>query len=167
MSENLNPYQAPVADLNAPKPSVSSNGLTEAMIKHLKEAAPWIRFIGILSYIGCGITILAGIGFMIAMPLLSSFTDLYSGLLGASMGVVYIIIGVVIFFPSRFTYNFGAKIRSFMQSNNEQDLEMAFKNNKSLWKFYGILCIVYLAIIPVAIIIGILSVIGTGLLGRF
>ncbi|MCL2480077.1 MAG: hypothetical protein FWF38_00035 [Spirochaetaceae bacterium] len=167
MSENINPYQAPDADLNAPKPAVSGNGLTIDMVKYLRESAPWLRFIGILSFIGCGITVLAGVGFMIAMPLLAGLSDIYSGLLGASMGIVYIIAGVIMFFPARFTYNFGAKIRSFMQSNNAQDLEMAFKNNKSLWKFCGILCIIYLAVIPVGIVIAIISVIGTGLLGIF
>jgi hypothetical protein len=39
-----------------------------------------------------------------------------------------------------------------MQSNSDKDLEDAFKNNKSLWKFYGILVIVYLALIPVLLI---------------
>jgi len=167
LSENINPYQAPDADLNAPKPSVSSNGLTVDMIKYLREAAPWIRFIGILSFIGCGIIVLAGVGFMIAMPLLAGFTNLYAGLLSSSMGIVYIIIGVIMFFPARFTYSFGSKIRSFIQSNNEHDLEMALKNNKSLWKFCGILCIIYLAIIPVGIVLGIISIIGSGILGIF
>jgi len=167
LSENINPYQAPDADLNAPKPSVSSNGLTIDMVKYLREAAPWIRFIGILSYIGCGITVLAGAGFMIAMPLLGGFANLYTGLLSSSMGIIYIIIGVIMFFPAHFTYSFGAKIRNFIQSNNERDLEIAFKNNKSLWKFFGILCIIYLAIIPVGIVIGILSFIGSGILGIF
>ena len=163
MSENLNPYQAPGADLNAPKPAISSSGLTETMVKYLKETAPWLRFIGIISYIGCGITVFAGVGFMVAMPFLSGFSDLYTGLLGSSMGILYIILGAIMFFPARFTYNFGAKIRSYIQSNNEFDLELALKNNKSLWKFYGILCIIYIAIIPVAIIIGIIFAV-TGML---
>ena len=163
MSENLNPYQAPRADLNAPKPVIPGSGLTETMVKYLKETAPWLRFLGILSFIGCGFMLLAGVGFMIAMPFLAGLNNLYSGLMGSSMGVIYIILGIIMFVPARFTYNFGAKIRSYLQSNNEQDLEMAFKNNKSLWKFNGILCIIYLAIIPVGIIVAIISVIGAGL----
>ena len=166
MSENLNPYQAPGADLNAPKPAVSGGGLTEAMVKYLKEAAPWLRFIGILSYIGCGFIVLIGVGLMIAMPLLSDFTDLYAGLGGAATGIIYIISGALMYLPARFTYNFGAKIRSYLQSNNEFDLEMAFKNNKSLWKFYGILYLISIAAIPVIIIIAIILVI-TGVITNF
>jgi len=161
MSEDLNPYQAPSADLNAPKPAVSSSGLTETMIKYLRETAPWLRFIGIISFIGCGLMLFVGIGFMIAIPFAVGSRDIYAGLLGSSIGILYLIIGAVLFFPARFTYNFGTKIRSFLQSNSEQDLETALKNNKSLWKFYGILCIVYLAIIPVLIIASIIPVISS------
>ena len=161
MSEYLNPYQAPDADLNAPKPTVSNSGLTETMIKYLKQASPWIRFIGILSFIGCGLMGLIGIGVMIAIPFITGFSNIYTGILGSALGMIYIIIGVIMFFPARFTYYYGTSIRNFIQSNSEQDLEAAFKNNKSLWKFYGILCIVYIAFLPIAIIVSIIPAIAS------
>jgi hypothetical protein len=68
------------------------------------------------------------------------------------MGLIYLVVGVVAFFPARFTLGFGTKIRNYLLSNAEQDLEAAFQNNKSLWKFNGILAIVYLAFIPIGII---------------
>ena len=163
MSENINPYQAPNSDLNAPKPTVAGGNLTETMIKYLREASPWLRFIGILSYILCGFTVLGGVSMMIAMPLLAGLDDLPTGLMASSMGIIYILIGVVLFFPAYFTYTFGAKIRSYLQSNRDYDLEVAFKNNKSLWKFYGILYIINLAIAPVGIIVAIISTIGLSL----
>jgi hypothetical protein len=49
-----------------------------------------------------------------------------------------------------------------MRTGAEQDLELAFKNNKSLWKFIGILAIIQLAIIPVTMIFGIIAaIVGT------
>ena len=67
--------------------------------------------------------------------------------------------GVLMFFPAFFTYKFGVKIRAFTRTNSEQELELAFKNNKSLWKFNGILTIIGLAIIPLVIILGIIAVV--------
>ncbi|MCL2293593.1 MAG: hypothetical protein FWC36_01825 [Spirochaetes bacterium] len=171
MSDNTNPYQTPVADLNASKPAIESSGLTEAMIKYLREASPWLRFIGIMLYIGAGITAIAGIGIIIAFPLLAvaatsgmGAETLAAGFMGAAMGIVYLLLGIILFFPARFTYNFGAKIRNYMQSHNDRELELAFKNNKSLWKFCGILCIIYVAIIPVGIVITVItSFIASGL----
>ena len=40
-----------------------------------------------------------------------------------------------------------------MRNGMDQDLEQAFRNNKSLWKFYGIICIICLAFIPLTVII--------------
>jgi hypothetical protein len=136
------------------------------MLMHLKDASPWLRFIGILSFIGAGVMIFFGIIIVVAFPLLavaSGMENLFLGLMGSGMGIIYLAIGTILFFPALFTYNFGAKILSYTQSNNAKDLELAFKNNKSLWKFCGILCIIHIAFIPVGIIITVISVIGVGI----
>jgi len=68
------------------------------------------------------------------------------------LSLIYIAMGALYFFPALYTYNFGAKIRSYQLSSSNEDLELAFKNNKSLWKFNGILYIVLLASVPFTII---------------
>jgi flagellar biosynthesis protein FlhB len=75
-------------------------------------------------------------------------------------GVLIIITGVICFFPARFVYNFGNKIKNFLQNNSEEELESAFKNNKSLWKFTGIVTIIYMAFLPIMLIASIIAVIG-------
>ena len=65
---------------------------------------------------------------------------------------MYIVSGVIVFFPSKFMYSFGSRIKRYAGSEAPEDLEQALKNNKSLWKFSGIVCIVYLSFIPLAII---------------
>ena len=81
--------------------------------------------------------------------------------------IIYIPLGVLMFFPSRFIYNFGAKIRNYQFSNSDEDLELAFKNNKSVWKFYGILCIIYLAFIPLTVILTIVGGVLAAITGLF
>ncbi|MDR3139816.1 MAG: hypothetical protein LBT95_09145 [Treponema sp.] len=157
MSDMSNPYQSPQTESSPAAPLTAQGVLTEAMVFYLRGASPWIRFIGVLSYIGSGFMAAAGLAMIVVSPGLADSSSLFSSIgFNAGMGAVYIALGVIVFFPARFTYKFGAKIRSYLQSNAEQELELAFKNNKSLWKFYGILSIVYLAIIPVALVIGIL-----------
>jgi hypothetical protein len=165
MSDTSNPYQSPQTE-SSPAASLTSQGvLTENMLFYLRGASPWLRFIGVLTYIGSGFMVAAGLAVMVLLPGIAgnSFLDSsgLGGILGGGVGLLYIIAGAVLFFPARFTYNFGAKIRTYLQNNAEQELETAFKNNKSLWKFYGILAIVYLAFIPVALVIGIIAVIGS------
>jgi uncharacterized membrane protein SirB2 len=141
----------------------NSARLTGMMVRYLKEAAPWLRFIGILSFIGCGFMFLGGIAFLILTFILPDFTgelDEFGGWIGS---IVYIILGVLMFFPARFTYTFGAKIRVYLRSNSEGDLEEALKNNKALWKFNGILYIIGLALVPAGIVAAVIAVIGFSL----
>jgi hypothetical protein len=166
MSDISNPYQSPrVESSPAASSPVNPGLLTENMLFYLRGASPWLRFIGVLTYIGSGLMVVAGLVMMVVLPGLDevsfSWMEGWGRALEGVLGLVYIIAGVIIFFPARFTYNFGAKIRTYLQNNTEQELELAFKNNKSLWKFYGILSIVYLSIIPITLVIGIIALISS------
>ena len=165
MSDLSNPYQSPEADIKIVKPLVSHGILTDTMLKNLRDASPWLRFMGIMGFIGSGFMVLAGTLFIFILPFgISIFddgSDFFSGLLGSSSLMIgysmyFIGGGLLMFFPALFTYRFGAKIREFFLSNSEGELELAFRNNKSLWKFYGILTIIMLASLPILIIIGVI-----------
>jgi hypothetical protein len=127
------------------------------MVRYLREASPWLRFIGILGFIGCGVLALGGIVFTALVILVSDLAGEFGGVLwGSFIGVLYLVLGLLSFFPAKFSYAFGSKIHHYTLSSADKDLEDAFKNNRSLWKFFGILAIVYLAIIPLGLIGGIL-----------
>jgi hypothetical protein len=160
MSDTENPWQSPQND-SVPEKAAAQGVLTDSMLRYLKEAAPWLRFIGILGYIGCGLMVAGGIIGAIVMLAVSGLADEFGGAPAGLIALLYAVMGALLFFPSRFTYSFGDKIRNYMLSNAEQDLELALKNNKSLWKFYGILCIIYLAFIPLAIIGVVMAVVGS------
>ena len=160
MSDYQNPYQSPETQV-APEASQSAGvELSVTMLNHLNEAAPWLRFIGILGYIGCGAFVLIG---LISSFGLSAVSDgnIFGGMTAFVLAVVYIPVGVIMFFPAHFVYKFGQKIRNYRFTNSIEDLEAALQNNKSLWKFLGIFSIIQLAIIPLiiigAIIFGVVS----------
>ncbi|MDR3173033.1 MAG: hypothetical protein LBU19_02175, partial [Treponema sp.] len=135
--------------------------LTALMIRYLKEASPWLRFIGIMGYIGAIFLIVSGVIMSIALLITGQNFGSSWGPLSALMGVIYVTLGVLAFFPARFTHKFGAKLRNYLLSGAERDLEEAFKNNRSLWRFSGILLIVYLAILPVALIMGVVTAVSS------
>jgi len=157
VSDFINPYQSPENPSVPEKPLESRSALTETMLSYLKDASPWLRFIGVLGFIASGLMCLGGIIFMIVMFAASNSFDDFGGALTGLVGLIYVPMGALYFFPARFTYNFGAKIRDYRFTNSDEDLELAFKNNKSLWKFYGILAIIALAFIPLFIILAIVG----------
>jgi hypothetical protein len=152
MSDSYNPYQSPESSIVPEAPQNTGVMLSEKMLGYLSGASPWLQFIGILGFIGSGLTIVGGIFSTVTMSIASSIIELGEFPFWI-IPLIYLPLGVLFFFPSYFIYNFGRKIRSYRFSNSTEDLELAFKNNKSLWKFNGILCIIYLAFIPVMFII--------------
>jgi len=165
MSDFENPYKSPETSIVPERTQGSGAVLTSTMLGYLKEASPWMRFIGILGFIGSGLTCFGGIIFAVTSSVLPGMGELGDFPIWL-LSLIYVGAGALLFFPSRFTYNFGARIRSYQFSGSDEDLELAFQNNKSLWKFQGILYIVYLALIPFIIIITAIgaTVAATGLL---
>ena len=167
MSDTVNPYQSPATAAVPEKPLTAQGNITETMLIHLKGAAPWLRFIGILGFIGSGLTALWGIIFIAIVPVtrrvlegvpeLESIGNMMGAVFGGSIAVLLVGMGVLMFFPSLFMYRFGDKIRSYLRTGTDAELELALKNNASLWKFLGILCIIELAFIPLMVIGGIIA----------
>jgi hypothetical protein len=173
MSDAVNPYQGPEMSAVPVKPLVSHGNLTENMLKYLKGASPWLRFVGVLGFISAGTTALSGLVFFVLVPLLGGAMDYIPGfeafsdfgaVFGAMMGVLFIGLAVLIFFPSLFLFKFGEKIHSYLRTGKDQELEDAFKNNKSFWKFCGIIYIIYLAFIPLVFFIAVIAGVASALL---
>jgi hypothetical protein len=78
--------------------------------------------------------------------------DLQMFELGPLLGVIYIALAVVMFFPARFLWLHGKGLKAFTKSGTESEYEASLRHIKSFWKFYGIVAIVYLGIIALAIV---------------
>jgi hypothetical protein len=136
------------------------------MLTYLKGTSPWIRFVGIVGFIGCGVTVFSGVLLLALVPVMNtvwesvpeigSYAEVFGAVFSGAMGVYCLIFGVLFFFPCLYAYNFGTRIRNYVRSGADQDLETAFKNNKSLWIFIGIITIISLAFIPLMIIVAII-----------
>ena len=164
MSETANPYQSPKTVVVQDNPA-GQGTLTETMLIQLKGASPWLRFVGVLGFIGAGLLILIGVVFLSIVPLSSQAfagIDPFSGSVGTAFWVFialfWLILGVLMVLPSLFLYRFGEKIRGYLRTGAEQELELAFKNNRLLWKSVGIICIVLLAFFPLTMIGSIVAI---------
>lgn len=162
MSDSQNPYESPAAVNSTAGTDVtegaSAGVITETMARWLGEASPWMRFLGVMGYIGAGFIILAGIIIMVsgtAVAAMGGVGGAFGAGMGFGLGLLYLAIGALYFFPSRFMWNAGSRIKSWKQSQSSLDLEKALENNKSLWKFAGIVTIVSLAVMPVVMIIAV------------
>lgn len=149
-------------------PFSSSNlpvfSIDKSMEQSLIYAAKWARFLAVVGFIGIGLTILASIFcglFMdrfIADNLPGVSTNTYPT---AALSIIYIIVGVLYFFPCLYLIRFGTRIRRAFKDNDAENLEHAFENLHFFYRFIGILMIIWL-IIGALIIVGILIGFGMG-----
>ena len=154
-----NPYESPQAEAGTVNP-LSGRVLTEGMLFYLKGAAPWLRFISIVGFICLGISILSIL--LVTFVFGHALEELpeaapYAALLTSGMVFIYLPILALYFFPILYVFRFGKKIQNYLFTGDSGDLEAAFKNNKSLWKFLGILMIIMLGFFALALVIGIIA----------
>ncbi|MHB9141872.1 MAG: hypothetical protein ACYC25_08365, partial [Paludibacter sp.] len=126
---------------------------------YLKVASGWATFLAVLGFIGTGFIVLAALLIMVMSPFIGSLSK-FGGTFGFPMilmGVVYLLLGVVYFFPAYYLYNFANKIKIALINNNQKTLDESLKNLKKMFKYIGIMSIVlislYLIMIPVMIFI--------------
>jgi hypothetical protein len=132
------------------KTKTDSPGLTPMAINYLQNAAPWIKFIGILGFIGSGFLLLVAVAmFFIPFPFLGQ-TPLLPGT--GFISIIYFALALITFIPCLYLLNYSNRLSGIKYSADaEATLEKAFMWKKKYWVFIGIVMIVYFSILFVVI----------------
>ncbi len=126
--------------------------LSEKALSHLNTARKWSMFLSIYGFIQCGLIILGGIG-MFGMQFLFSFQKEISlpFPIFAIMGIMYLILGVICFFPSLYLYKFSDNAGKLVNYRNQESVNITFQYLGNFYKFMGIIVIITLAIYLISI----------------
>lgn len=121
-----------------------SNQLTvsPAASVYLTETGRWAKFLAVLGFCFVALVVIGG---LFAGSILSSM----GGPLpypSFAFGLIYVVIGLVYFFPVYYLFKFATQLKPALQDKNSSDLESAFENLKSHYKFIGILMIITLGL---------------------
>lgn len=121
---------------------------------HLKETAVWGKFLGVIGFIYSGFIVLGAI-FAVSMfaKLTGHATGSSNGLLvGGIVSIVYLILACVLFFMSMYLFRFAKSMQVALNTNDQELLNVSFKNLKIYFRFAGIITIVALIITALGII---------------
>ncbi len=157
MTDSPNPYQAPAADLVAAQPT-ATEAFTPGMVQALRETKPWVRFLSILGFVGCGLMFLAGLVVAIA----GAFTeDAFGGGFGALLGLVYFVMGALWILPLVHLHKYANAITPVTQGAGANAIEGALARQRSFWRTVGIMTLVFIGLyfvtIFVAVIVGMIG----------
>jgi hypothetical protein len=135
----------------------TGTGLTQLAMDMLRQTKPWVRFIGVLYWIGAGFMFLFGLIVSLAGAALGSRMGTS---VPAAFGLVYVAMGALFLMPALFLNRYASRIADLLRTNRMGDLEQALGAQKSFWKFTGILTLIGLCLYAVGIVI--VMVIGIG-----
>jgi len=143
----------------------------------LDSASSWGKFLAILGFIGVGFMVFAGVIMMIGFSAVAMFMDSGSETFsdfGASgsimfifMGLFYIALAAVYYFPVNYLYRFSKHIALAVNNSDMDDVTFAFKSLKDLFKFMGVAVIVMFGLYMFFIIIGIIAAIAVPAIANF
>lgn len=127
---------------------------------YLTEAARWGRFLAIMGFILCAITIVLSFfmpAFVAQLPPYNTMSFEYSAAIKVTMTVVYLLLALLFFFPCLYLYRFSVKMQSAVKGMSQENFDESLKNLKSLFKFYGVFTIVIFSFYALVFIIGIVA----------
>ena len=130
---------------------------------YLKETARWAKFMAILGFVFCAVYVLIALFAGSLMARLSTLGGNAGAGTGAALigggliSVIYIMIAVLYFFPCLYLYNFAAKMQTALRANDQDQLNLSFRNLKSCYRFMGILMIIALSFIVLACLFAVIG----------
>ena len=133
--------------------------ITEEGTKNFKSISKWATFLSILGFVYTGFIGLMGLVFLIVFPLIGDELGTPIPVPMNYFGIIYILIAVIYFFPVLYLFRFSDKTKSAFQLGDQETFDTAIENLKKMFKFMGVMTIIFLSIsilaIPVAIMISI------------
>ena len=123
--------------------------LLEESKLYVSSMGKWMKFMAILGCIGIAFIVLIAFAVLFSGTLLA---DAFGGLGMRWLGLVYLVFVALYIPPVIYLFRASSAAQLAVEANNNEQVVEFLKNNKSFWKFCGILTIVVLCIYVVAII---------------
>ncbi len=135
----------------------TEKGLMTQACAYVYSISKWMKFFFVLMIICIAFMVIGGLCAIITSPLMGSLSDAGIDMPFWIFGVLYLACAVVYIFPALYMKRAANAADIAIHSNSNEAVVEFLKNNKSLWKFCGILTIVMLGIsilmIPIMVII--------------
>lgn len=150
----------PQAEETVQTPQVALT-VTEEMRSHFYEMAKWAKFLGIVGFIMTGLLVIGALAAGATMSALSRFGGgQFAALSGGAFTFVFMLYAVLIFYPSLLMYQYSSGAKSGVLYGEQFNLTNAIGKLKSLFKFWGIVTIIFIsmyALMFIALIVGVSS----------
>ncbi len=136
--------------------------VTEDIRSYIYDTAKWTKFLSIVGFIITGLMVMVALSMSSVMQSMSEIPA-YSGLAAMGSGVftmLYLVLALVYFYPSYLMYKFSSAAKLAVLYGSQEGLSEAMSKIKSIFKFWGILTILFISLYVLMIV---LFAIGAGI----
>ena len=142
MTDMTDMTQEPSRPPSPPTPPPHRDVLTPGMLEALKKTKPWVRFLSILGFIAVGLIIVAALFFFGAGAIAGSQAGPTRWVF-MLLPILYLLMAVLYIFPSLYLFRYASAIENALTAPSKSPaVENALRQQKSFWKFTGILALV-------------------------
>jgi hypothetical protein len=127
---------------------------------YLTESARWGKFLAITGFVLCGLMVLIAFfvpAFLFRLPPYNNLPAGYTTAMQTGITIVYLLFAVLFFFPCFYLYKFSAKMQIAIKSVNQENFDDSLMNLKSIFKFYGIMTIIFLSIYALIFVVAMIG----------
>jgi hypothetical protein len=124
--------------------------VSDEMLGALKSTRPWVMFLAILGFICLALMALGSLMLILVGNAMTHQSNMPT-FFGPGLGMVELILVLVYIFPCLYMLRYGIAIGN-IPSTGQEAMEQALKQQKSFWKFMGILMIILLVLYAVIFI---------------
>lgn len=136
--------------------------LTENSLYYLKKSGDWAYFLGIVGFVGTALIAIAALFMGTIFTTMATMNPMMGAAagMGSLVTVFYLLLAVVSFFFALYLYQFGTRVKSAVLHYNTDELTNALGKLKSFFKMWGIITIVYIALMVLVFVGSIVAGIG-------
>ena len=134
--------------------------VTPQIENYLTESARWGKFLAIIGFVLCGIMVIIAFFipmFLFRLPPYNNLPAAYTTSMQTGLTFIYLLIGVLFFFPCFYLYKFSVKMQVALKSISQENFDESFMNLKSIFKFYGIMTIIFLSFYALIFVIAMIG----------
>ena len=116
----------------------------QTAMAYLRDAARWAKFLAVAGFIFCSLFVVVAILFLSILSSLfnSVGSNGVAGIGAVPISLVYILIAILNFFPCLYLYNFATKMQVALTANDQEQLNVSFKNMRAFYRFVGVMMII-------------------------
>ncbi len=138
--------------------------VNEEIRSYIYEIAKWANFLAIVGFVFTGFMVISAftVGAVInSSPQLLTMADSLGSIASIVFTIMLLIMAFAIFYPSLLMFKYAAKAKLGVLYGEQASLDEAMGKLKSLFKYWGILTIIYLAVYLLIIISTIMGGVAT------